>query len=166
MRCNKFHDYMERFGDKVFPAQLQSACEEHLKSCGNCQNAFVDIRKMKSLFTGPLIPPPTDLTANIMRNVRNSMVAVNDQGEKTLIQWWKEAAIPVRMAATIAFLLIIAGSLFVSNDLLQKPGSKNYAGYTEFDAFSETQKGSLEAAYWQLIQLPAALQGGEGEKRR
>ena len=152
---------MERYGDKVLSARRQSACEEHLKTCVQCRRTFAEKDKLKSIFMEAAVPSaPDNLTADIMRRVRHSMADVKSQNENILVQWWKEAAIPVQLAVSATLFVIIAASFFASMDLWSSSAKRVYPQYTEFDAFSESQKGSLEAAYFQLLQTSS-----QGEKR-
>ncbi len=162
MRCKNFKDFIERYSNKALSTRKQAAWEDHLKTCFKCRSAYADFNTMKSLFVeNPILPAPGNLTADIMRRIRNSAADTKERNERTLRQWWKEATIPVRMAVTVALFIIIAASFFVSRDLWNTPGSKVYPQYTEFDAFSESQKGSLEAVYFELIQIPTPSQRGE-----
>jgi anti-sigma factor RsiW len=164
MQCKKFKTCMERYGDKALSAPRQSACEEHLKTCILCRQAFAEMEKMKSFFIEAAVPSaPDNLTANIMRRVRNSMASMKSQSENILAQWWKEAAIPVRLAVSATLFVVIAASYFASKDLwsLSTQSSQVYSEYSELDAFSESQKGSLETVYFELIKTPTPSQGGE-----
>jgi len=76
------------------------------------------------------------------------------------MQWWKEAAIPVRLVMSAILFLIFTASFFASRELWSQSASMDYAEYTEFDAFSQSQKGSMEDAYFQLTHIPL-----QGEKR-
>jgi anti-sigma factor RsiW len=155
MQCNNFKDYMERYADKALSTQKQSAGEEHLKTCSQCSSAYADFNTMKSLFIGtPLPPAPGDLTSDIMRMIRNAAADTKKQTEGILMQWWKEAAIPARLAFAVTLFIIAAAGVFMGKDLWSAPGPKAYPEYTELDAFSETQKGSLEYGYFQLITAP------------
>jgi|WetSurMetagenome_2_1015567.scaffolds.fasta_scaffold159079_1 anti-sigma factor RsiW len=155
MRCKNFKDSIERYADKALSAQKQSAWEEHLRTCSKCSSAYADFNTMKSSLAGIPIPPaPGNLTADIMRSVRNSKANAKKRDEGVLIQWWKEAAVPVRLAFSVVSLIFIAAGVFMGKDLWSAPGSEAYPEYTELDAFSETQKGSLEYGYFQLINTP------------
>jgi anti-sigma factor RsiW len=154
MRCKKFKSSMERFRDKILSAQRQSACEKHLATCSQCSLDFADIDKMKSLFIETSIPSaPDSLTADIMRIVRNSAYAKN-RGGNLLTQWWKEAAIPARLALSVVLFFIIGAGIFAGKDLWNASNSQAFAYFIELDAFSESQKGSLEEVYLQMIQAP------------
>jgi anti-sigma factor RsiW len=160
MRCKNFKNYFERYNDKTLSAQKQSACEEHLRTCSKCSSAYADINTMKPFFAGNHLPPaPDNLTADIMRIVRKSKANGKKRNEGVLIQWWKEAAVPVRLAFSVVSLIFIAAGVFMGMDLWSAPGSEAYPEYTELDVFSESQKGSLEYGYFQLIHIP--IQGDE-----
>lgn len=160
MRCKNFKYCIERYSDKALSAQKQSACEEHLRTCSTCGFAYADFNTVKFLFAGNPIPPaPGNLTADIMRCVRNAKANVKNRDEGVLIQWWKEAAIPVRLAFSVVSLIIIATGVFMGKDLWNAPGSEAYPEYSELDAFSEAQKGSLEYGYFQLINTPIQEDG-------
>jgi anti-sigma factor RsiW len=155
MRCKIFKDSIEQYADKALSAQKQSACEEHLRTCSKCRSAYADFNTMNSFFAGnPLPPAPGNLTADIMRSIRNSTVNVKNRDERVLIPWWKETAVPVRLAFSVVSLLFIAAGVFMGKELWSAPGSEVYSEYSELDAFSETQKGSLEYGYFQLILAP------------
>jgi anti-sigma factor RsiW len=160
MRCKKFKERMERYSDTVLSARKKSACEEHLATCLNCRQAYVDFNEMKSLLTAtPLPPAPADLTADIMRSVRNLKALANNRTENILIQWWKESAVPVRLAFSVVLFIIVSAGVFAGKDLWSASASKGYSEYTEFDTYSKSQQGSLENVYFQLIQAPT--QGGK-----
>jgi anti-sigma factor RsiW len=155
MRCKNFINSIERYSDKELSEQKQSACEEHLKTCFKCRCTYADFNTVKSLFIEiPLPPAPGNLTTAIMRSIRNAAADMKKRNEKTLMQWWKEAAIPIRLAFSVVSLIFIAAGVFMGKDLWSAPGSKPYPEYTELDTFSETQKGSLEYGYFQLINTP------------
>ena len=155
MRCKKFKNFVERYSDKALPAQAQTVCEKHLKTCSKCSSAYADFFTIKSLFVeSPLPPVPGNLTADIMRSIRNSTAGVEKRNEKIFTQWWHEAAIPVRLVFSVVTLIFIAAGVFMGKDLWSAPPSEAYPEYTELDAFSENQKGSLEYGYFQLINTP------------
>jgi hypothetical protein len=155
MRCNNFKDYLERYSDKTLSTRKLYVMEEHLKSCVKCRCTHTDSNTIKSIFMElPQPPVPAELTAEIMRSVRNSLSSAKNRDEGVLIQWWKEAAVPVRLAFSVVSLIFIAAGVFMGKDLWSAPGSEAYPEYTELDAFSETQKGSLEYGYFQLINTP------------
>lgn len=161
MRCKIFKDSIERYTDKALSARKQSACEEHLKTCSKCSSAYADFNTVKSTLAGiPTPPAPGNLTADIMRSIRNSTVNVKNRDKGFLIQWWNESAVPVRLAFYVVSLIIITAGVFMGKDLWSAPGSEAYPEYTELDAFSETQRGSLEHGYFQLIHTP-----GKGDER-
>jgi hypothetical protein len=160
MRCKKFKISIERYSDKALSARKQSACEEHLRTCSKCSSAYADFNTVKSSLAGIPIPPaPGNLAANIMRNVRNSKANGKNRDQGVLIQWWKETAVPVRLAFSVVSLLFITAGVFMGKDLWNAPDSMVISEYAELDAFSETQKGSLEYGYFQLIHTP--IQGDE-----
>jgi predicted anti-sigma-YlaC factor YlaD len=155
MRCNNFKDYLERYTDKTLSTRKLSAMEEHLKSCVKCRCTLTDSNYTKSLFMElpqPLVP--AELTAGIMRSVRNSLSGAEKCNERILTQWWNEARIPVRLAFSVVSLIFIAAGVFMGKDLWSAPVSKAYPEYTELDTFSDSQKGSLEDVYFQLITTP------------
>jgi hypothetical protein len=47
----------------------------------------------------------------------------------------------------------------MGKDLWSAPDSEAYPKYSELDAFSEAQKGSLEYGYFQLINTPIQEDG-------
>jgi hypothetical protein len=155
MRCENFKNYTERYSDKTLPARIQSAWEEHLRSCACCQCTYAASNTMKFLFVEtPMPSAPGNLTADIMRSVRNSTAGMKDRKESVCTQWWNEAGIPVRLAFSVASLIFITAGVFMGKDLWSAPVSKENPEYTELDTFSETQKGSLEYGYFQLINTP------------
>jgi anti-sigma factor RsiW len=155
MRCKKNDIYMERYSDKALSAQKQRALEAHFKTCSKCRETYADCSKMKSLFSEiPPPPAPDNLTADIMRGIRNLAADKKKRNEKTFMQWWKEAAIPVRLVFSVVSLIFIIAGVFMGKDLWSAPNPKVYSEYTELDAFSESQKGSLEYGYLQLINIP------------
>jgi hypothetical protein len=155
MQCKNFIRYLERYADKALSAQKQSACEEHLKTCAVCQCTLTDGDTVKSLYRQlPQPQIPANLTAEIMRSVRNSQFSAKRRQDRILTQWWNEAAISVRVAFSVVSLIFIFAGIFMGKDLWSAPGSKAYPEFTELDTFSETQKGSLEYGYFQLITTP------------
>ena len=152
MRCKNFKDHLERYSDKALPAKVKKAWEKHLEMCFKCRHIYADFNAMKPLLTGTVIPPaPGNLTANIMRNIRNSQAVAENQNKNNLLQWWKDAAVPIRLTFAIMIFIIVAAGVFTGKDLWNIPDSKGYPQYTELDAFSESQQGSLEDGYFQLI---------------
>jgi anti-sigma factor RsiW len=153
MQCNKFMTCIERYHDKVLSGKKQSACDEHLKACPRCSRAVAEMVKMKFLFTQTSVPvAPADLTADIMKSVRQSATGVKNRNGALFTQWWKEAAFSARLALALTLFIIIAASFLASRDLWTGPASRGYPEYSEFDSFSEIQKGSLETAYFQLLE--------------
>jgi anti-sigma factor RsiW len=160
MRCTKFKNSIERYADNALSAQKQSACEEHLRTCSKCSSAYADFKTVKSsLVRIPIPPTPGNLTADIMRYVLNSIADVENRKVSILTQWWNDAGIPVRLAFSVVSLIFFAAGVFMGKDLWSAPGSEAYPEYTELDAFSETQKGSLEYGYFQLINKPIQEDG-------
>jgi hypothetical protein len=74
-------------------------------------------------------------------------------------QWWAIAATPARAALSLAVLLFMVAGIFMTKDLIKKPDSLTYMNFSELEAFSATQKGSLEESYFQMTILPS--QGGD-----
>ncbi len=146
---------MERYSDKALLPKKQRIMDAHLKTCLECRKSLADYTTAKSLFSAAPPPPaPDHLTADIMRKIRGAAADAKNRNEGIIVQWWKETAIPVRLAFSVVCLIFIVAGIFMGKDLWNTPDSKAYPEYTELDVFSETQKGSLEYGYFQLITIP------------
>jgi predicted anti-sigma-YlaC factor YlaD len=153
MKCNQLKNHMERYRDNALLTKEKTECEEHLAACADCRQAFADFKEMKLFFTGVSLPPvPADLTAAIMRNVRNSRTFEIKRDGNILIQWWKESVAPVRLAFSALLIIFAVGGFFVGKDLWNTSPAGDAPLYAELETFSESQQGSLENSYFQLIQ--------------
>jgi anti-sigma factor RsiW len=153
MYCKKFMTFIERYRDKVLSVENRSACDEHLSACPRCSRALAEIERTTTLFAQALIPAaPVDLTADIMKSVRRDSADLESQTGIVLSQWWKEASLSARLAFALSLILIASAGFFASRDLWNGPAVAASPEFSEFDSFSESQKGSLEDAYLRLVQ--------------
>jgi len=155
MRCKNFKNCLERYSENALPRRKQARCSAHLEKCLKCRSLLVEIDELKSLFTEIPIPPePGNLTDTIMRSIRNSTNDARNRDKRILMEWWKNASIPVQIACIALLFIIATAGVFAGRDLWGTPAPKTYAGFTELDTFTESQKGSLEDIYLRLIETP------------
>jgi hypothetical protein len=161
MHCKKIKFCIERYIDKTLGEPLSAIVGDHLKTCSNCASAYDKAVKMRVLVNDDILPEiPANFTANVVAIVhrleydrKNRAGYLND-----FRRFWAIASTPARTALGTAFLLFMIGGVFMTKDLIIKPDTLTYMNFTELDAFSASQKGSIEETYFQMTTGP--LQGG------
>jgi hypothetical protein len=162
MPCKEIRICIERYIDKSLNEALNAKVETHLKTCPDCASAYDRAVNMRLLFQNDILPEvPKYLGANVIAKVK---YLESDRKKQSgyfndFKQWWAIAATPARAALGTAFLLFVVAGIFMTKDLIKRPDSLNYMNFSELEAFSATQKGSLEETYLQMTSLP--LQGGD-----
>jgi predicted anti-sigma-YlaC factor YlaD len=156
MRCKKVMENLERFLDGTLGITRTAEIKEHLEVCSTCGTAFAEIRTLKSLLKLNLPSSvPGDITANIMEAAQNSFFSrkSNETGGISFL-WWKEAAIPCKMAFAGILIMVLTAGVFIGKDLWNDPESLTFAEYPELEAFSAAQKGSIAYVYLHLTAPP------------
>jgi anti-sigma factor RsiW len=162
MKCREINNQIERYIDKSLSVSLHARVEEHLKTCPDCASAYDKAVTMQLLFQDDILPEvPGNLAANVIEMV-NKLESDRKKYAgyfSDFKQWWAIAATPARAALSAAVLLFMVAGIFMTKDLIKKPDSLTYMNFSELEAFSATQKGSLEESYFQMTILPS--QGGD-----
>jgi anti-sigma factor RsiW len=156
MRCKKVRENLERFSDGAVSSGYTMEIKEHLEACSSCSTAYAEIEATKSLLRESTLPPlPGAITTTIMTAVRNSFPSGQyDETGGISFLWWKESAMPARLAfAGILFIVVTAG-MFMGKELSIKPDLLTVVEFPELDAFSAAQEGSLSYVYLNLTMPP------------
>lgn len=156
MHCRKVKDYLERYADGTLATALRDGIKEHLSACSACESAYIEIGILKSFLKGSaLTPMPEDITTNIMAEARNSFFSKqSDETGGISFLWWKEAAIPARMAFVGILVIVSTAGVFMGKKLSVKPSPLTVVEFPELDAFSAAQEGSLSYVYLNLTMPP------------
>ena len=156
MRCKKVRENLERFLDGASSSRRTVEIEEHLATCSSCSTAYAEIEAMKSLLRESTLPPmPEDITKNIMAVARNSFFpGQSDETGGISFLWWKESAIPARMAFAGILVMVLTAGVFMGKELSVKSNPLTVVEFPELDAFSAAQEGSLSYVYLNMTMPP------------
>ena len=156
MRCKKVRENLERFGDGAVSSRRTVEIEEHFATCSSCSTTYAEIEAMKSLLRESTLPPmPEDIAENIMAVARNSFFPrqSNETGGISFL-WWKESAIPARMAFAGILSIVLTAGIFMGKELSVKPDPLTVVEFSELDVFSAAQEGSLSYVYLNMTMPP------------
>jgi anti-sigma factor RsiW len=162
MKCREIKNHIERYIEKSLSVSLNTTVESHLKTCPDCSSAYDKAVNMRLLFQDDILPEaPNNLAANVIAMINKMEFDRKKQPGyfSDFKQWWAIAATPARAVLSVAVLLFMVAGIFMTKDLIKKPDSLTYMNFSELEAFSATQKGSLEETYFQMTLLPS--QGGD-----
>jgi predicted anti-sigma-YlaC factor YlaD len=162
MKCREIKNHIERYIDKSLSASISPMVENHLKMCPDCTSAYDKAVNMQLLFQDDILSEvPDNLAANVIATVINLEFERKKHAGyfSEFMRWWAIAATPARTALSAAVLLFVVAGIFMTKDLIKRPDSLTYMNFSELEAFSATQKGSLEETYFQMTILPS--QGGD-----
>ena len=156
MRCKKVRENLERFLDGAFSSMRTLEIKEHLATCSSCNTTNTEIEAMKSLLRESTLPPmPEDITKNIMTVARNSFFSKQyDETGGISFLWWKESAIPARMAFAGILVIVLTAGVFMGKELSVKSNPLTVVEFPELDAFSAAQEGSLSYVYLNMTMPP------------